>query len=219
MMKFDDSEIRRKVLAELDWDPGIDASAVGVTVKDAVVTLNGFVPNYWQKSECERAVKRVSGVTALAEDLRIKLAGCAERTDTDIAHSAATTLRFNIVVPPQSVRVTVEGGWVTLEGEVEWQYQKSAAENSIRYLTGVKGVTNNINIRPTVRAPDVKLKIESAFARRAHLEAKQIKVATADSKVTLRGTVQTWSEKEQAEQAAWSAPGVTKVENDLVVCP
>jgi len=219
MSKIDDSEIRRKVLAELDWDPSIDASAVGVAVKDGVVTLTGSIANYWQKKEVERVVKRVTGVKAVAEDLTIKLPGTAARSDADIAQSVLSGLRFNVAVPPNRVQVMVENGWVTLEGEVEWQYQKSAAENSVKYLMGVKGVTNSISIKPRVSAADVKTKIESAFARRAQLDANQIRVESTDNKVILRGSVHSWDEKEDAEQAAWAAPGVTKVENNVMVIP
>ena len=219
MAKIDDSEIRRKVLAELDWDPSIDASAVGVAVKDGVVTLTGSIANYWQKKEVERGVKRVIGVQAVAEDLAIKLPGTAARSDADIAHSVLTGLRFNVAVPADSVKVMVENGWVTLDGEVEWQYQKSAAENAIKYLMGVKGVTNSISLRPRASAADVKAKIENAFARRAQLDANQIRVEATDNKVILRGSVHSWDEKDDAERAAWAAPGVTKVENNVMVIP
>lgn len=221
MTKIEDTEIRRKVLAELDWDPSIDASAVGVAVKEGVVTLTGSIANYWQKKEVERVVKRVTGVKGVAEDLTIKLPGTAQRSDADIAQSVLTGLRFNVAIPANRVQVTVEDGWVTLEGEVEWQYQKSAAENSIKYLMGVKGVTNNIglSIKPRVNAADVKAKIENAFARRAQLDANQIRVESTDGKVILRGNVHSWDEKEDAEQAAWAAPGVTRVENNVVVIP
>ena len=219
MTKIDDSEIRQKVIAELEWDPRIDASAIGVAVKDGVVTLNGFIANYWQKKEAERLVKRVPGVKAMAEDLGIKLPGVDERSDADIAQSVLSGLRFNVAVPPNRVQVTVEKGWVTLEGELEWQYQRNAAENAVRCLMGVKGVTDSITIKPQVSAADVKAKIESAFARRAQLDANQIRVESTGSRVTLRGNVHSWDEKEQAEQAAWAAPGVTRVENNLLVGP
>ena len=219
MTKIDDSEIRRKVLAELDWDPSIDASAVGVAVKDGVVTLTGSIANYWQKKEVECVVKRVTGVKAVAEDLTIKLPGTAQRSDADIAQSVVSGLRFNVAVPLNCVQVMVENGWVTLEGEVEWQYQKSAAENAIKYLLGVKGVTNSVRIKPRASVADVKAKIESAFARRAQLDANQIKVEATDNRVTLRGSVHSWDEKEDAEEAAWAAPGVTKVENNVIVIP
>lgn len=219
MIKIDDSELRRKVIAELDWDPSIDNSAIGVAVKDGVVTLSGSVVSYSQKKNAERAAKRVAGVKAVAEDLTIKLPGGAERSDADIAQSVLSGLRFNVAVPPDRIQVTVENGWVTLDGEAEWQYQKSAAENAIKYLMGVKGVTNRISIKPRASVADVKAKIESAFARRAQLDANQIKVDSVDNKVILRGSVHSWEAKEQAEQAAWSAPGVSRVENHVIVNP
>jgi len=219
MTKIDDNEIRRKVIAELDWDPSIDASAIGVAVKDGVVILNGTVANYWQKKEVERVVKQVSGVKAVAEELAIKLPGTAARSDADIAQSVLNGLRFNVAVPRERIQATVENGWVTLEGEVEWQYQKSAAEHAVRYIMGVRGVTNSIGIKPQVSAADVKAKIESAFARRAQLDANQIRVESSDSKVVLRGSVHSWDERDRAEQAAWAAPGVTGVENNVLVIP
>lgn len=217
MIKIDDSELRRKVIAELDWDPSIDNSAIGVAVKDGVVTLSGSVVNFSQKKNAERAARRVAGVKAVAEDLKIKLPGTAERSDADIAQSVLSGMRFNVDVPHERIQVTVENGWVTLDGEVEWQFQKSAAENSIKYLMGVKGFTDNIRIKPRVSTADVKAKIESAFARRALIDADQIKVESTEGKITLRGSVHSWDEREQAEQAAWAAPGVSKVDNYVTV--
>ena len=219
MTKIDDTELRRRVLEELDWEPSIDASAVGVAAKDGVVTLSGTVTSYAQKKNAERAARRVSGVKAVAEDLAIKLPGAATRGDTDIAQSVLSSLRFNVSIPSERVQVTVEDGWVTLDGEVEWQFQKSTAENAIKYTMGVKGITNRINVKPLLRAADAKTKIEGAFARRAQLDANQIKVEAIDNKVVLRGNVRTWQAKEQAEDAAWAAPGVSSVENEVVVSP
>ncbi|HUH91784.1 MAG TPA: BON domain-containing protein [Casimicrobiaceae bacterium] len=217
MTRLDDSEIRSKVLAELDWDPSIDASDVGVAIKDGVVTLTGTIPSYWQEKEVERVVKRIAGVRAVAEELTIKLPGASERGDADIAQSVVSGLRFNVAVPANRIQVTVEKGWVTLEGQVEWQYQKAAAESEIKYLMGVKGVTNNIEIKPRVSSADVKAKIEAAFERLAQLDANQITIESRDGKVVLRGSVRSWEEREQAEQAAWAAPGVTMVENHVLV--
>jgi len=217
MTRLDDSEIRRRVLAELDWDPSIDASDVGVAVKDGVVTLTGTIPSYWQEKEVERVVKRIAGVRAVAEELTIKLPGNSERSDADIAQSALNGLRFNVAVPTKSIQVTVEKGWVTLDGQVEWQYQRAAAESEVKYLMGVRGVTNNIEIKPKVSTSDVKAKIEEAFERLAQLDANQITIEARDGKVILRGNVRTCDEKDQAEQAAWAAPGVTSVENHVVV--
>ena len=218
MRHKEDSELRRRVVDELEYDPSIDATTIGVAVEDGVVTLSGTVPNYAQKLSAERAVKRVAGVKAVAEDLVVKLLG-TPRSDTDIAHSALTNLRFNVNVPADRIRMTVENGWVTMEGEVDWQYQRAAAENAVKYVQGVKGVTDNIRIKARIDTADIKSKIQSAFARRAKLDANQIIVESVDGKVTLRGNVQSWSERRQAEDAAWSAPGVTRVEDNLVVMP
>jgi len=219
MTKIDNTELRRRVLEELDWEPSVDASAIGVAAKDGIVTLTGTVVSYAQKRNAERAAKRVSGVKAVAEDLTIKLPGAAERGDTDIAQSVLSGLRFNVSIPHECIQVTVEDGWVTLDGEVEWQFQKSTAENVIKYTMGVKGITNRISVKPRISAADVKTKIEGAFARRAQLDANQIKVESTDNKVVLRGNVRSWQAKDQAEQAAWSAPGVSSVENNVVVTP
>jgi osmotically-inducible protein OsmY len=219
MTKIDDTELRRRVLEELDWEPSVDASAIGIAAKDGIVTLTGTVVNYAQKKNAERAAKRVAGVKAVAEDLVIKLPGAAERGDTDIAQSVLSNLRFNVSIPHDRIQVTVENGWVTLDGELEWQFQKTTAENAIKYTMGVKGITNRISVKPRVSVADVKTKIESAFARRAQLDANQIKVESIDNKVVLRGNVRSWQAKEQAEQAAWSAPGVSSVESKVVVAP
>jgi osmotically-inducible protein OsmY len=217
MTKIEDSDLRSKVIAELDWEPSVDASQIGVAVKDGIVTLTGTVLSYPERKNAEKAASRIAGVKAVAGDLEIKLFGTAARSDFDIAQSALSSLRFNASVPSDRIQVLVEMGWVTLDGEVEWQYQKTAAENALRYLLGVKGITDRIAIKPKLNPADVKSKIESAFARRAQLDANQIKVEAVDSKVILRGTVRSWDEKEQAETAAWSAPGVSKVQNDVVI--
>jgi osmotically-inducible protein OsmY len=217
MTKIEDSDLRRKVIAELDWEPSVDASQIGVAVKDGIVTLTGTVLSYPERKNAEKAASRIAGVKAVAGDLEIKLFGTAARSDFDIAQSALSSLRFNASVPSDRIQVLVEMGWVTLDGEVEWQYQKTAAENALKYLLGVKGITNRIAIKPKLNPADVKEKIESAFARLAQLDANQIKVEAVDSKVILRGTVRSWDEKEQAETAAWSAPGVSKVQNDVVI--
>jgi osmotically-inducible protein OsmY len=217
MSKTEDSDLRLKVIEELDWEPSIDASQIGVAAKDGIVTLTGTVPSYPDRRNAEKAAARVSGVKAVAAELEIKLHGAAVRSDFDIAQSALTSLRLNTTVPAERIRVLVEKGWVTLDGEVEWQYQNWAAEDAVKHLLGVRGITSLITIKPKLNPADIKSKIESAFARRAQLDANQIKVEAFDSKVILRGCVCSWEEKEQAETAAWSAPGVSMVENNVVV--
>jgi osmotically-inducible protein OsmY len=217
MSRLQDSDLRKRVIDELDWDPAIDPSAIAVAVKEGVVTLSGTVANFSQKLNAERTVKRVFGVKGVAEELTVQVPDSDQRSDADIAHSALSVLRFNVAVPADRVKVVVESGWITLEGELEWQYQRAAAQNSVKYLLGVKGVINNIRLTPRASSADVKQKIQSAFARRAQLDANRIAIDCSDGKVTLRGTVQTWDERQQAEQAAWAAPGVTRVEDNLVV--
>lgn len=217
MTRIDDTELRRRVLAELDWEPSLDASTVGVAAKDGVVTLTGSIGSYADKMNAERAAKRVAGVKAVAEDLVVQLPGTAERSDTDIAQSVLSALRFNVAVPYSQIQVTVDGGWVVLDGDVEWQFQKAAAQGAIKYIMGVKGITNQITVKPAINAADVKAKIQSALVRHAQRDANAIKVEANDGKVVLRGSVDSWQEREQAEEAAWSAPGVSKVENNVIV--
>lgn len=217
MTKIDDTELRRRVIAELDWEPSIDASAIGVAAKDGVVTLSGSVTSYPQKKNAERAAKRVGGVKAVAEDLEVRLPGSAVRSDAEIAQSVLAALQVNISIPHERIQVTVEDGWVTLDGEVVWNYMRQTAENAIRHTMGVKGVTNRLIIKPVVAAADVKAKIERVFARRAHSDADQIKVESIGNKVVLRGSVRSWQAKEDAEQAAWSAPGVAQLDDKLMV--
>lgn len=211
-----DNELRRDVEMELQWDPSVEARDIGVAAKNGVVTLTGQVSNYFGKWQAEKIVKRVAGVAGLANDLEVRLS--AERSDTDIAQAAAFALKINTALPPDRVKVIVEHGWVTLEGKVDWYYQRSAAESAVRHLMGVKAVTNAINIVPNKAKPaDVRHQIEQAFERNAQIDARRISIEANDRKVILRGTVRSWAELDEAETAAWAAPGVSEVDNRLTV--
>jgi osmotically-inducible protein OsmY len=210
-----DSELRRDVERELEWDPSIDARNIGVAAKNGVVTLTGYVSSYAYKWRAERIAKRVSGVTALANEIEVKLS--TERTDPDIAEAARAALKADSRLPADRIKVIVERGWVTLEGTVDYYYQKSAAESDVRYIAGVRGVTNALVVTPKVSPTDIRMKIEEALKRSAQLDANRISVETEGSKVILSGTVRSWAEREEAEMAAWAAPGVTQVENKIKV--
>ncbi|MFZ0864244.1 MAG: BON domain-containing protein [Candidatus Sulfotelmatobacter sp.] len=210
-----DQELQKDVLAELKWDAQIQPNEIGVSVKDGVVTLTGWVDSYLKKWSAEDAAHKVAGVKAVANDIEIKLA--TERTDPDIAEAAVHALEWDAFVPSGKVQVTVSKGWVTLKGEVEWQYQKQDAERVVRRLTGVKGVTNLITVKPRVTPSELRKKIEDALVRNAELDANKITVEVQGSKAVLKGTVRAWAEKEEAARVAWSAPGITSVENLITV--
>lgn len=210
-------ELQRDVLDELAWEPSLDAGGIGVAVHDGIVTLSGHVDSYLDKRAAIKAVKRVAGVRGIADDMQVRLPSSMQRDDTDIAQAAVRALEWNTSVPRDRVRVTVENGWITLEGDLEWQYQRKAAEKAVANLVGVHGVTNRITVKPRVQPANVESKIRSAFTRHAELDAEQVHVEVTGSKITLRGNVRSWGEYEQAEWAAWSVPGVTNVENFLRV--
>jgi len=208
-----DEEIQKDVLAELKWDAQVQPNEIGVSVKDGIVTLTGWVDSYLKKWSAEEAAHKVAGVKAVANDMEVKLA--TERTDADIAAAAVRALEWDAFVPWSQVHVTVSKGWVTLKGEVEWQYQKQDAERVVRRLLGVKGVTNLISVKPRVTPTDLKRKIEDALLRNARFDASRISVEVQGSKAILKGTVRSWAEREEAEREAWSAPGILEVDNRI----
>ena len=214
--KVQDIELRRDVLEELEWDPSIDARTIGVAIEKGVIALTGHVGSYADKANAEKIVKRVHGVQGVANDLEVKLSTSFERDDVDIARSAVNALEWNVAVPKDRVRVTVAKGWVTLDGSVDWYYQKRAAEEAVFLLAGVRGVANNINVTAKhVEVQDVKGKIEAALKRNAEVDSKKIVVQASDGKVTLTGTVRSWVERQDAVNAAWSAPGVRNVVDQI----
>lgn len=214
-----DLALRHDVLSELDWDPRFDSRNIGVAVKNGVVSLNGHVGSYAERRAAQEAVQSIAGVQAVANDLVVELASDTQRPDAEIAEAALQALKNHISVPATDIKLVVQNGWVILEGEVAVWYQKNAAEDALAGLHGVKGILNQINIRNRVCAPDVKKKIEDALRRHAELDAQNIVVKTADGTVTLEGHVSSWLERQQAEIAAWQAPGVSRVINNLSMRP
>jgi len=219
MTKSLDVSLKHDVEAELEWDPVVDASKIGVVATDGVVTLTGSVGSYSDKWNAERIAKRVHGVRAVANDIEVVLEETESRDDAEVATSAVNALNWNFSIPRDRVTVTVAKGWLTLEGEVDWQYQRRAAEDAVRHLRGVRGLSNQIIVRPKAQATDVKDKIEGALRRNAEVDAQNIVVQTTDGAVTLTGSVRSWVEREDAVNAAWAAPGVTKVIDRIEVRP
>jgi osmotically-inducible protein OsmY len=214
-----DSEIERDVRDELKWDPDLNYDDIAISVKNGVVTLAGFVPSYSDKFEAEAAAKRVAGVLAVANDLEVRLPAIDQRPDPDIARDAVAALKTQLPISYDRIKIIVKNGWVYLEGSAEWQYQKTTAEIAVRKVKGVKGVTNSIALKPQLQPSELQRKIMEAFKRNAEVDANRITVEAKGGEVILKGTVRSWIEREEAERVAWSAPGVTKVEDRIVVSP
>jgi osmotically-inducible protein OsmY len=212
-----DEEIQQNVLSELRWDTRVQPNEIGVAVKDGIVTLTGWVDSYLKKLAAEDAAHRVRGVKAVVNDLEVHLPGSAERTDADLAEAVLSALKWDADIPASQIDVTVSRGWVTLKGEVDYAFQKQGAERAIRHLSGITGVSNFIKVRSHVLPTDLKASIEKALVRNAETDAQHITVDVEGSKVILRGTVRSYAERKAAEEAAWAAPGVTEVENKLII--
>src|ERR1700738_1663960 len=216
-----DSEIKRDVEDELRWQPNVDSTDIAVAVKNGVVTLTGFVRSYAEKFTAERAVKRVTEVVGVANDLEVRLPQTDERPDPEIAREVVANLKIWLPSSWEHIKAVVKNGWVTLEGEVEWNYQRDYAERAVRWIQGVNGGSNLIRLHPRV-APsptEIKQKIEEGFRRSALIDANRVTVETSGGEVVLRGNVRSWAEREEAERAAWLAPGVIRVDNRIVVSP
>lgn len=212
-----DIEIQKDVIDQLNWEPVLHTTEIDVQVKNGVVTLSGMVYNYSQKAAAERAVKKIAGVKALAAELRVGITPDFNRSDTEIADAIVHALRWNISVPDEGIIVRVENGMVSLEGEVDWDYERTAAGYTVEHLAGVKSVSNLITIRPKTTPADIKQKIAAAFERSATIDAGRIQVQVSGGTIKLTGKVRSFAEQDDAVSAAWSAPGVTRVENALVL--
>lgn len=212
-----DAQIQKDVMDELQWEPSLNATEIGVAVNNGIVTLSGTVNTYSKKTAAEKAAQRVAGVKAVAEDIEVKLPSSFVKNDTEIAESIVQTLKWNLLVQKEKIKINVDNGWVTLEGEVGWEFQKTSIRNSVENAVGVRGITNLLHVAPRVSMKDVKEKISAAFERHANIDAGRITIDTLGNKVVLTGKVRSLAEKRDAEYAAWAAPGVSQVENKLQV--
>jgi osmotically-inducible protein OsmY len=212
-------ELQKDVMEEIRWDPLLSevASHIGVMAHEGVVTLSGRVNNYNQKISAEQAAQRVAGVKVVAEDIEVVVPRNQQLSDTDIAIAVSNALKWNSAVNEDLIEIKVENGWVVLDGFAEWDYQKKAAENAVKDIAGVTKVINRISLKPVVNPKDVKSRIQAAFKRSAAIDSENISIEALGTKVILRGVVRSWSEKKEAERAAWSAPGVTQVENEISI--
>ncbi len=212
-----DAQLKQDIIAELSWEPSVNAAQIGVEVKDGTVTLAGHVDSYTEKLQAERAAQRVSGVKGLAVEMDVHLPSISKRTDGDIASSVASILEWTSYVPKDSIKVKAENAWITLSGNVEWDYQREAAKNAVRHLFGVVGVSDEIMLSPRASASAVKSEIEAALKRRAQTDSQQIFVEVRGGDVTLSGSTHSWAEREIAASSAWAAPGVSKVVDNITI--
>jgi osmotically-inducible protein OsmY len=214
-----DKQLQTNVKLALDWEPSIDVADIGISVNSGVVTLRGDVKSYTEKKTAERVALAVYGVKAVANDINVRIPGMFERTDSEIALAIVNALKWNTTVPADKVSVTVSNGWITLRGELDWNYQKEAAARAVKDLLGVVGLINDIKVKPHVNVVDVESKIEAALKRSAEIDARRIHVGASDGKVVLSGNVHSWFEREEARRAAWAAPGVREVEDHIAIVP
>ncbi|THU39572.1 BON domain-containing protein [Niastella caeni] len=212
-----DIQIQQDVMDQLKWEPDLNAAEIGVAVKNGIVTLSGIVDTYSKKIAAEYAAKKIAGVRAVAEDIQVGMSPTYRKTDAEIADAVLFALRWNTSIPDQKIKVKIEDGIVSLEGELEWEYQRNEARQAVEKLAGVRRINNFISIKPSVKPVNVKEQITAALIRSATIESEKIAVDTDGGKVVLRGRVRSIAEREDAENAAWAAPGVTSVVNDLVV--